>query len=288
MHIYAILIFIIFSLVYGKETEAAEGMLDYSEFNWPTQCKYGKRQSPIDFASHNEFKYKKSLNHFSIVGNTYNAINNAHFELVGNHKYVLTLTDGGRLEVLKDGIMYSYILSEVHFHTKSEHTFSGQDTDVEFHLVHTKDKNFLTTSGVTLDPDGINQLLVVGILFQANGQTENADVNKMMFTNLTDVSNLNFNSYVTSKKSFYHYEGSRTSPPCEEAVQFIILSDIQKMTALQYRNIRQWIGSIYSYGNARMTQHLYNRSIYFYEGNAKHFRTSIISYGLIFIFLFFV
>lgn len=68
-------------------------------------------------------------------------------------------------------------------------------------------------------------------------------------------------------KSFYHYEGSLTTPPCSERVQFIVMKEIQYITFADIKLFQGFWGSNKKFangrGNNRITQPINGRPIYF-------------------------
>ena len=80
----------------------------------------------------------------------------------------------------------------IHIHILSEHTINGTQYDLEMHLVHSKNTNYLKNTGVTQDPDP-NTLLIVALMFKINTNVVNKDIKKMNFNDLTPVMGLDMN-----------------------------------------------------------------------------------------------
>ncbi len=166
-------------------------------------CSAGKAQSPIDIVSESvktgpaapiEFNYGKSK--LSIV-------NNGHTIQV-NYDAGSSATIRGK----------KYDLLQFHFHSPSEHMIDGKPADLVAHLVHKAE-------------DG--QLAVVGILF--NKGAENAALqtiwDKMPITKgeVFDTAEIDVNAFLPEDKSYYHYVGSLTTPPCSENVNWNVMTN---------------------------------------------------------------
>lgn len=147
----------------------------------------------------------------------------------------------------KDEVEYKFNVVNIHIHCPSEHTFDGVKFDCEMHIVHLKEQ----TSN---DKDPKRNLLAIGILFQSGGNPdplliENADI---------DLSTV-FN--VGSK--FYVYNGSRTSPPCDESIMHFVSQTVRRASLEQIEALKKDILLINSTGtgNAGPMSSINNRII---------------------------
>lgn len=68
-------------------------------------------------------------------------------------------------------------------------------------------------------------------------------------------------------RKFYHYDGSLTTPPCSEIVQWIVVDDPQPISAAQLKFFTdKWQNNpnfARGFGNNRATQPLNGRQIYY-------------------------
>lgn len=132
--------------------------------------------------------------------------------MVENNGHVIEVpyASGSVLRVGAD----SYNLLQFHFHAPSEHTVNGQFAAAELHLVH---RNAL------LD------LAVVGVLVNV-GTPVNTDIDEIL-RSASDEEKVSRPGVVInakdvlpdSKKGYYNYSGSLTTPPCSEGVRWFVL-----------------------------------------------------------------
>ncbi len=197
-------------------------------------CQTGKEQSPINVVDSETKKAKNEL--FLLYGtDSKKVLNNGHgikveFGDAGN-----TTFKGKR-----------YKLLQLHFHTPSETTIEGVRYPMEMHLVH-KSKD--------------DKLLVVGVLFKEGAENEelNAVISKSS-TKINDpqpLSNLHIVELLPSKYNYYAFDGSLTTPPCNENVQWIILKTPVEASAKQLNAFQSILHNV-----ARDTQPVNNRVIY--------------------------
>ena len=234
--------------------------LDYTEANWPQTCTTGRRQTPIDFSK--SINYRIDSNYVKLLERNYNSLS-GQLSVRGEKSFGFNMTNQGTLWIEKNSIRYRYNLIDIHIHVKSEHTFNGLSTDFEMHLVHQKDMDYVRNLTRLDASDEINSLLVVGILFNATSSEDNSFIQKLGFDTLAPVSNININDLVDVKEGFYHYLGSLTTPPCDEVVNWIVLSNIQTISFAQNNVIKRWIEKYYPIGNARRTLPLNDRIVYY-------------------------
>lgn len=237
-------------------------LLDYSEKDWPSSCK-GRRNSPINFPYN--YIYDTS-NYFEILSTQYNAISGLRFEEVDKKKYhIVNLNNNyyGYLLARKNGITYKYNLIDVHFHVLSEHTFNGKSSDFELHMVHQKDLQYLKDNNITdTDEDKVNKYLVVGTLFDAEGDEDNENFNKFKIGKNEAMQGVNMQIYSNPDLPYYYYIGGLTTPACDEVVNWVVNSIPVKVSKRQNTEMRNWVTKLYPDGNARKVQFLNGRTIY--------------------------
>ena len=143
-------------------------MWNYAEPNtdWGTTCTNGLAQSPIDFPT-NFTLYNQDLivKITSVMG--YGQLKNGLLNgtlTIQNNRYIVTGVNMGSIEILKNGILYSYDLTDISFHLPSEHTFiKGYNGALEMHINHKKNAAWLQQRGI-VDPDSKNTDLNIAII----------------------------------------------------------------------------------------------------------------------------
>ncbi|RHZ26606.1 hypothetical protein DYB37_003679 [Aphanomyces astaci] len=146
---------------------------------------------------------------------------------------------------LRDGREFRPI--QFHFHTPSEHTLQGHHFPFCMHLVHQ------STDG---------NLAVVGVFFQV-GEDESPFL-KQFWNVLPEldpygvdvtVDNISFDDlYIASTitdEAFYRYQGSLTTPPYTEHVEWILVKDPRTMSKAQ---LQHFIDILPGGSNARELQ----------------------------------
>ncbi len=179
-------------------------------------CAAGKKQSPLNIVG--PFEKAKDVVKAEYKEGPMKIINNGHTIQVNIE------AGSGTLTVNKE----QYELLQFHFHRPSEEQIDGKTLAMTVHFVH-KSK------------DG--KLAVLGVLL--NEGKENATI-KSLWANLPPKEGeeyvpakmlINPSSLLPSDMSFYSYEGSLTTPPCTEGVNFFILKnnvDISKSQVAKF------------------------------------------------------
>uniref|UniRef100_A0A7E4USR0 Carbonic anhydrase n=1 Tax=Panagrellus redivivus TaxID=6233 RepID=A0A7E4USR0_PANRE len=248
---------------------------DNGPATWPGVCQTGFRQSPIDFNLGSvEISHYNKLHfvHYHNAGSV-NVTNNGHsvtvsgFETWGpNQPYIYS-----------GGLAHKYKLVQFHAHwsqdylTGSEHTVGGLHYPAEVHFVHIRD-GYTVATAANLS-DGI---AVVGVFL--NLGTPNVGIS-MLKAALSDVVSVGPVTKVDgfrpktllpqNTESFYRYEGSLTTPGCNEAVIWTVLTDPVTVTEDQlnlFRNLKDHHDNMLA-TNYRPTQPLNGRQITFRPSN---------------------
>lgn len=121
-----------------------------------------------------------------------------------------------------------------HIHTPADHTVNGLRTRAELHLVH-KTSNGIDRAivAVLMDPGSENHTFIDQFpteLIKFNNSDPDKHVNVSL--NLNDVLQT-----ASAFKEFWTYEGSVTSPPCNEGVRWFVARPVLYMSNEQMRNI---------------------------------------------------
>jgi len=103
---------------------------------------------------------------------------------------------------------------QVHFHRPSEHLIGGKNFPMEAHFVHRADSGALAVVGVLLAEGKPNAAFgqIVATMPAKQGAAVEADAG------------INPNGLLPTKLNYYRYEGSLTTPPCSEIVEWLLLT----------------------------------------------------------------
>lgn len=115
-----------------------------------------------------------------------------------------------------------YLLRQIHWHTPSEHRVDGASAPMELHLVHTR---------------GSGEVAVVGVFYEL-GEADPAIQRWIEATppkapsNSDDV-HVAARDFQPRGAACYHYDGSLTTPPCTEAVDWFVMRERRTISAAQ-------------------------------------------------------
>lgn len=197
------------------------------------KCATGLAQSPIDIGK--TVKANLPALDFQYGRAALSILNNGHTVQVD-------LPAGN---VLKVGDQ-SLELLQFHFHTPSEETLKGKHLPMVVHFVH-------RAAG--------GELGVVGVLVKVG--KSNADY-APVFAHLprpgekiaVDALQLDLPRLLPSRKGYYAYQGSLTTPPCSEGVSWMVLKEPVVLGARQVKAFRRLFNA-----NARPVQPLNGRIV---------------------------
>ncbi len=163
-------------------------------------CAVGRMQSPIDLQDATRISQPELT--FEYYPGEWQIVNNGHSVQV-------TVPAGSFLTV--DG--HQYVLAQFHFHHPSEEAIMGKHFDMVIHLVHKDRKGKLAVVAVLLS-DGLASNLIQTLwesIPKEKGKTET-------ISNKLDPMML-----LPESRAYYAYQGSLTTPPCTEGVQWFVL-----------------------------------------------------------------
>ena len=216
---------------YGKE----HGPSQWSELKPEFEiCRAGKRQSPIDITAAEKadlpaiaFKYQVSP--LRIVNN--------------GHTIQVNLPPGSTITIAD----HSYALLQFHFHTPSEEAIRGKHHALVAHFVHKDADGKLAVVAVLFDVGKSNAALapVLAKMPREEGAEQTFEGTSL------DPAKL-----LPSKRSYYEFEGSLTTPPCSEGVRWFVLKQPVTLSQQQLDAFRKLYPR-----NARPPQPLNGRSV---------------------------
>lgn len=164
-------------------------------------CHRGKNQSPIDLVADINADVPRLIFDYTKPG-MLKEVNTGHAiqENVNPGNYV-------RLS----GVDAVWELKQFHFHSPSEHTVGGRYYPMEVHFVH---------------QDSAGEYLVVGLIFEEGQHNEGMDQLPSFRTARGEDpygEPIDYNDLITGSDDYFLYNGSLTTPPCTEGVQWAVL-----------------------------------------------------------------
>lgn len=133
---------------------------------------------------------------------------------------------------LGDSINYNnktFYLKQIHFHEPSEHKINGIVYPIEMHLVHLDAKGEVTVLGVLGEEGEESQLFEFFESFLPLKEGVFKEINQ----------HVDLSSLLLNDKQYYSYQGSLTTPPCTEQVNWIVFKEpmvLSESEVLKLRN----------------------------------------------------
>ncbi len=181
-------------------------------------CAEGLKQSPIDLplasivnkgdATALTFEYKEDA--------VLKAINNTHTNEFGVDEGSFVTFNGKKFQ-----------LAQFHGHAKSEHQINGEQSPLELHFVHVSEDNELLVVGVLID-EGDENVNYTSFWTEENFLETAAEKVDQSVEGTHDLTKL-----FPQNSSLYQYDGSLTTPPCSEGVNWNVLTQKITMSADQ-------------------------------------------------------
>jgi carbonic anhydrase len=207
-------------------------------------CGVGHEQSPIDIVTAKAAPLQAGTKGFDEV-RLDPTVRKAPVDIVNNgHTIQVDVVGTESLTIGKE----PYVLQQFHFHSPSEHTVDGKSYPLEAHFVHKS-------------ADG--RLAVIGVLFEEGA--ENVALapfwRKLPTTTGGKVGlggdGVSISTLLPALHEVYRYPGSLTTPPCSEAVKWLVMRDRLTASAAQIAALKAII-----HVNNRPVQPLLGRVVY--------------------------
>jgi carbonic anhydrase len=178
-------------------------------------CGKGKKQSPLNIIG----PFEKSKDTLSVD------YKEGPLKMLNNgHTIQVNIEPGSTLTIGKE----SFDLLQFHFHRPSEEQVDGKNASMVAHFVHKSKEGKLAVIGVMLN-EGKDSAAIKTLW--ANLPPKEGE--EFLPPKVT----FNPGSMLPKEMAFYNYEGSLTTPPCTEGVQFYILKtpvDISKQQLAKF------------------------------------------------------
>ena len=178
--------------------------------NFPI-CGKGKKQSPLNIVG----PFEKSKDTLSVD------YKEGPLKMLNNgHTIQVNVEPGSTLTIGKE----SFDLLQFHFHRPSEEQVEGKNAAMVAHFVHKSKEGKLAVIGVMLNEGKDSAAIKTLWANLPPKEMEEFLPPKVMF---------NPGSMLPKELGFYNYEGSLTTPPCTEGVQFYILKTPAELSKQQ-------------------------------------------------------
>ena len=205
-----------------------------TEFNYENQtawgdlagsfCGTGRRQSPINIIPANV--QENSLLFENLVLSGWDGTVDGTFSNTGHNVQFDPNQTGSTTTMNHRG---TYVLQQFHFHwgqgqrDGSEHLIEGSQYDAEIHFVHRK-------QGVDAGSSAADALTVLGVFGRADSAAPAGIWQLLMpvptdFDSSRNVSGLNYSDLLPVNRDYYYYEGSLTTPLCNQIVQWFVFKE---------------------------------------------------------------
>lgn len=178
-------------------------------------CGKGAMQSPIDLSEANAFGDIEIAASYGMGEGTLK---------LGTHKVQVDAPAG--MGMISGDMLFNFI--QVHFHTPSEHEVNGQRYPLAAHFVHATGDGVLGVLGMKFQEGEPNPALQAIIDAMASGSG----------SKLT----LDFSDMVPDDLEVYRYQGSLTTPPCSENVNWHVVDEVLEASSDQIAAFEQALG----------------------------------------------
>jgi carbonic anhydrase len=174
-------------------------------------CSDGHEQSPVDIPA--SAPLNPSSIQFNYQSSPLTIVNNGH-TIRADYAKGSSITIEGK----------TYTLAQFHFHAKSEHTLNGQYAPLEVHFVHQSADGELAVVGALIH-EGAENTAYAPVL--AHLPAHEGDPETVSGVTLDAA------ALLPADRAYYRYEGSLTTPPCSEGVNWFVLHGGLEFSAAQ-------------------------------------------------------
>lgn len=181
------------------------------------KCAEGEHQSPIDIETYKTNEVSARLE-FYYKASSVELINNGHTvqAIPDKDNYIIAL---GK----------SYHMRQIHFHDPSEHHLDGVIYPMEIHMVHTDSSGGLAVVALLVKEGPSNSVL--GAIW--SGLPHDIDEHSR------PDGKLDMLKLIPDMQDIYHYQGSLTTPPCTEGVEWFVIGNPIRMSKEQISEFKK-------------------------------------------------
>jgi len=199
-------------------------------------CSQGKKQSPIDLT---KMAVKEELSPIKLL---YKSSVEGEFSVVGRNLVFKPLP--GNVAILFDE---SYYLSHVTFHAPSEHRLKSIPYDMEIQFVHENSQGKVAIIAL-LASEKTQPNKTLAHLWSQFPKKDGA---------IKNIKSFDLKEIFPKNKDYFNYEGSMTTPPCTEGVQWFVLEHTISVSGGQVERLLQSMRF-----NSRPLQLIHGRVVY--------------------------
>ncbi|KAK7323966.1 hypothetical protein VNO77_27470 [Canavalia gladiata] len=211
-------------------------------------CKNGSMQSPINLQESIANKVNNSGLQRSYRPSNATLRNSGHDIMID--------WSGDAGHILINGTRY--MLEQCHWHSPSEHTINGRRYDLEIHFVHISSEGLIAVIGV-LYKIGKEDPFLLSIKDDLKYIGENKDEERSI--GIVDPEEI---TRISSNSTYFRYNGSLTTPPCDENVLWTVYTEVKTVTWKQIKLLRVAVRDK-TYTNARPLQPRNGRPVTLYK-----------------------
>ena len=231
---------------------------------WPGACTSGRKQSPIDIIT-KDVKCNKNLTTLKLSDEYFKHISGTFV----NNGHSVVFTPNNSVNAVMTTPIGRYKLLSLHMHwgpagysTGSEHLVDSKASDIELHFVHVKQH------AQESDKDASDYHAVLSV----RGRAQDIMSESLAKLNVTEVktyrsnisvSDIHLSSLLPSNLDYYYYQGSLTTPSCDQNVQWFLLKTTIGVTAAYVESLDA-VGNRHGEpvgNNCRQTQPLNGRTV---------------------------
>jgi carbonic anhydrase len=180
-------------------------------------CAEGKEQSPVDIPA------SAPINPAAIVFNYQPSALK-----IGNNGHTIQVDYAPGSSIQIEGKTYN--LAQFHFHAMSEHTFNGHHRPLEIHFVHKSDDGEWAVVGIMLNP-GAENAAYAPVFNNLPAQAGDPQTISGVTVNAAEM--------LPTSQRYYRYEGSLTTPPCTEGINWFVLTRPVQVSEAQIKAFEQ-------------------------------------------------
>jgi len=257
-------------------TASQAKLWSYNDYPWKIGTCGGKRQSPIDIIS-SKVKFNASLKvetfnfdtatmGMSLIDNGHTALVNLNQTAIAANEKAYTMFQGKKFEPIQFHYHWGYDDT-----TGSEHFIDGKQFPMEVHVVHMNTAYDLST--FLNYGDGA---LVLGFMIEkGTGNT----ASKQLTDHFDEVAKISTSVDIPDPfklgellpkdpvKDITYYEGSLTTPTCNEAVQWIVCNARMTMDEDQFNKFRSLQAHVDNVG--RFVDNMFKNTTKYVSGNFR-------------------